>query len=80
LWFGLEYLADIGIRNIDAFGDSMLVVQQVRGESQCLDGVLNSYLDKCLDIVKTLDTFGIYLVPRGKKTGSQYISSAFIRL
>jgi ribonuclease HI len=67
LWFGLEYLADIGIRNIDAFGDSMLVVQQVRGESQCLDGVLNSYLDKCLDIVKTLDTFGIYLVPRGKK-------------
>jgi hypothetical protein len=26
-------------------------VQQIRGDSQCLDGVLNSYRDKCLDII-----------------------------
>jgi hypothetical protein len=33
LWFGLEYLVEMGVRNIDAFGDSMLVVQQVKGKS-----------------------------------------------
>jgi hypothetical protein len=25
------------------FGDSNLIMQEIRGESQCLDGVLNSY-------------------------------------
>jgi hypothetical protein len=62
----LGYLVDIGVRNVDAFDDSMLVVQQMKGESQCLDGVLNSYRDRCLDIIKTLDTFGIYHIPRDK--------------
>jgi hypothetical protein len=41
------------------FGDSNLIVQQVRGDSQCLDGVLNSYQDECLDIIKLFDTFSI---------------------
>jgi ribonuclease HI len=63
LWFELEYLVDMGVRNIDAFDDSMLVVQQVKGESQSLDGVLNSYRDSCLDVIKMLDTFGIYHIP-----------------
>jgi hypothetical protein len=38
-------------------GDSNLIVQQIGGDSQCLDGVLNSYRDKCLDIIKLFDTF-----------------------
>jgi ribonuclease HI len=63
LWFRLEYLVNMGVRNIDAFGDSMLVVQQVKGEGQCLDEVLNSYQDSCLDVIKMLDTFGIYHIP-----------------
>jgi hypothetical protein len=36
----------------------------MKGESQCLDGVLNAYLDECLDVVKALDTFHISHVPR----------------
>jgi hypothetical protein len=39
----LEYLKHMGVRDVDAFGDSQLVVQHVRRESQCLDGILNSY-------------------------------------
>jgi hypothetical protein len=41
------------------FGDSNLIVQQVKGDSQYLDGVLNSCRDKCLDIIKLFDTFSI---------------------
>jgi ribonuclease HI len=47
----LEFLRDLGVRDIDMFGDSNLIVQQVRGDRHCLDGVLNSYRDKCLDII-----------------------------
>jgi ribonuclease HI len=39
----LEYLRDLGARDVDVFGDSNLIMQQMRGESPCLDGVLNSY-------------------------------------
>jgi ribonuclease HI len=64
LLFGLQCLVDMGVKDIDAFGDSLLVVQQVKGEFQCLDGLLNSYLDRCLDIIKSLDTFTIFHIPR----------------
>jgi hypothetical protein len=39
-------------------------VQQVRGDSQCLDGVLNSYQDNCLDIINLFDTFSIKHIPQ----------------
>jgi ribonuclease HI len=40
---GLEVLIDLGVRKVEIFGDSKLVVQQINGESQCLDNVLNEY-------------------------------------
>jgi ribonuclease HI len=42
LLHGLEFLRDLGARNVDVLGDSNLIMQQVKGDSQCLDGVLNS--------------------------------------
>jgi hypothetical protein len=50
------------------FGGSNLIVQQIRGDSQCLDGVLNSYRDKCLDIIKLFDTFSIKHIPQEKNS------------
>jgi hypothetical protein len=29
----------LGARDVDVFGDSNLTVQQIRGDSQCSDGV-----------------------------------------
>jgi ribonuclease HI len=60
---GLEFLRDLGARDVDVFEDSNLIVQQVRGDSQCLDGVLNSYRDKCLDIIKLFAKFRIKHIP-----------------
>jgi ribonuclease HI len=62
--YGLEFLRDLGVRDIDVFRDSNLIVQQITGDRQCLDGVLNSYQDKCLDIIKLFDTFSIKHIPR----------------
>jgi ribonuclease HI len=64
LLHGLEFLRDSGSRDVDVFGDSNLIMQQIRGDSQCLDGVLNSYRGKCLDIIKLFDTFSIKHIPR----------------
>jgi ribonuclease HI len=61
---GLEFLRDLGAKDIDVYGDSNLIMEQIRGDSQCLDGVLNSYRDKCLDIIKLFNTFSIKHIPR----------------
>jgi ribonuclease HI len=49
--FGLQILHDIGVEHVEAYGDPLLVVQQVSNVCQCLNGSLNAYFDKCLDII-----------------------------
>jgi ribonuclease HI len=64
LLYGLEYLKEMGVTGINAIGDSMLIMQQIKESSQCLDGVLNIYKDKCWEVIKTLEEFRISHVPR----------------
>jgi hypothetical protein len=62
LLFGFEILHDMGVKHVEAYGDFLLVVQQVSKVCQCLNGFLNAYLDKCLDIISCMDEFIIYHV------------------
>jgi ribonuclease HI len=64
LLFGLQILHDMGVKHVEAYGDSLLAVQQVSKVCQCLNGSLNAYLDKCLDIIYCMGEFVIYHVPR----------------
>jgi ribonuclease HI len=65
LLFGLEILVSMKVRHIEAFDNSLLVVQQVSGECQCLEGSLKAYLDKCIDVIKfNFDEFCIHHIPR----------------
>jgi hypothetical protein len=40
------------------------MIQQVKGDIQCLDGTLNSYRERCLEFINALDTFCINHIPR----------------
>jgi ribonuclease HI len=60
----LDYLGDMGVKSVEAFGDSKLVVQQLNGDSKCQDGVLNQYRDECLDNVKSWNSSCITHIPR----------------
>ena len=48
------------------FGGSQLVVQKILEEYQCLDGTLNSYLEKCWDIIHSFDEFNIRHISRAE--------------
>jgi hypothetical protein len=74
LLYGLEYLRDLGERDVDVFRDSNLIVQQIRGDSQCLDGVLNFYWDRCLDIIKLFDTFSIKHIPHEENSRANQLA------
>ena len=61
---GLKVLQEIGIDSVEAFSDSMLVVQQIRGEFNCFDETLQCYSDRCLEIIDTFSSFSIQHIPR----------------
>ena len=64
LLFGLEFLESMGVKHVEAYGDSLLVVQQVSMACQYYNGSLNAYLDRCLDIISCFDEFVIRHISR----------------
>jgi hypothetical protein len=56
---GLEALVSMGVKDVEACGDSQLVVQQVLGERQCSNSTLNQYLELCKQLIRGLDMFSI---------------------
>jgi ribonuclease HI len=65
---GLQILSSMGIKSVKAFGDLLLVVQQIAGVFQCFDGLLNAYLDKCLEIIALFNDFTVQHVSRDENT------------
>jgi hypothetical protein len=61
-------LSSMGVKHVETFSDSLLVVQQVADVYQCFDGSLNAYLDKCLKIIALLDDFTVHHVSRDENT------------
>jgi ribonuclease HI len=59
IMLGLQILSSMGIKHVDAFGDSLLVVQQITGTFKCLNESLNAYLDKCLEIITFSNDFTV---------------------
>jgi ribonuclease HI len=64
LLFSLEILESMDAKHAEAFGDFLLIVHQVSRKYQCLDGSLNAYLEKCLDIIVRFDEFSIHDIYR----------------
>jgi ribonuclease HI len=65
---GLEMLVEMEAGSVAVFGDSKLVVQQLTGESQCLDGTLNEYHERCMEILDMLNRYSITHIPREANT------------
>jgi ribonuclease HI len=65
---GLQILSSMGVKHVEAFGNSLLVMQQVAGVFQCFDGSLNAYLDKCLEIISLFDDFTVQHVSKDENT------------
>jgi ribonuclease HI len=65
---GLQVLSSMGMKHVEAFGDSLLVMQQIASTFQCLDESLNAYLDKCLKIITLFDNFTVQHVSRDENT------------
>ena len=52
-------LRSMEVKHVEAYGDSLLVVQQVASEFQCWEGSLRACLDACLDVIDYFTEFRI---------------------
>jgi hypothetical protein len=71
LQLGLQILVDMGVEDIVA-ENSLVVVRQIKGEFQCLHSSLNSYFDRCLDMIN-LHTFTINLISKEENSRVELI-------
>jgi ribonuclease HI len=65
---GVQILTFMDVKHVEAFSDSLLVMQQVAGVFQCFDRSLNVYLDKRLEIIILFDDFTVQYVFRDENT------------
>ena len=60
---GLELLREI-CADVEIFGDSMLVINQLLGVYECQSEILISYYEKCLQLLKEFKDFRLKHIPR----------------
>lgn len=77
LILGLEVAKKLGMKCISAFGDSELVVQQVRQQYQCKHSRMKSYRNYVWDIVDNFFyAFNITTIPRDESSEADALETA----
>lgn len=64
LIIGLENLLDLGVREVQVFGDLLLVVNQLVTKFKCLSSSIEPYLRKAFDILDHSDDVHVEHIPR----------------
>ncbi|KAL1353230.1 hypothetical protein AAHE18_06G223400 [Arachis hypogaea] len=64
LIMGLELLLERGVKNVEIFGDSQLVVRQVSLEYRCVSENLRKYFDVATELLSKFDNVIVRHVPR----------------
>ncbi|KAM5552967.1 hypothetical protein ABKV19_025285, partial [Rosa sericea] len=64
LIIGLEVLLELGVRDIQVRGDSLLVINQLREKFRCTSALLAPYLDRALELLLQFDDVDLEHIPR----------------
>ncbi|XP_004292069.1 PREDICTED: uncharacterized protein LOC101313385 [Fragaria vesca subsp. vesca] len=64
LIIGLEILLDLGVREVQIFGDSLLVVNQLVEKFKCFSSSIEPYLRKAFEVLDRFDDVYIEHIPR----------------
>ncbi|XP_062003261.1 uncharacterized protein LOC133720801 [Rosa rugosa] len=64
LIIGMEILLEMGVRDVQILGDSLLVINQVCGKYRCGSFALIHYLNRVLELADQFDDVGFEHIPR----------------
>ncbi|XP_038973024.1 uncharacterized protein Mb2253c-like [Phoenix dactylifera] len=71
---GLKLAKELGVRNLRAFSDSQLVVNQILGDFEAKEPTMQEYLRKVWDLTSTLSSFHIQHIARSENLGADQLS------
>lgn len=77
---GLEKAIDLGLRKIQIFGDSEIVIRQVKNQVHCVSAHLLNYHDKVCEQLKLFDEFFINSVPRNQNFAADLLANVASKL
>lgn len=61
---GLEKAIELGIKHIEIYGDSQLVIQQINGTNQAKNAKMKYYRDSVRELLKKFHTYKLLHIPR----------------
>ncbi|KAH9329035.1 hypothetical protein KI387_001143, partial [Taxus chinensis] len=72
---GLHWSRKKGIKNLQVFGDSKLIVNQVRGQHATKNDLLKNYKNRVWDLIEDFKAFNIVSIPRKKNEAADRLAA-----
>jgi ribonuclease HI len=66
LFEGVKKAVELGIKHIEIFGDSQLVINQVKGNFRCKKAAMKYYCDEIQKLTSSFHTCTLTHIPRNK--------------
>jgi ribonuclease HI len=80
LFQGLRKALDMNVQNLTIFGDSKIVVRQVKNSIHCLSPHLKSYQSEVWNLMKTFSAFNINSIPRLNNSEADLLANVSLKL
>ena len=77
---GLNKAIELGVRKIHIFGDSEIIVKQVKNYIHCVSAHLLNYRDKVRELLKSFDEFVINSIPRNQNSDANLLANVASKL
>ena len=71
---GLKKAMELKVKNLKVYGDSEIIVKQVRNKIHCISPHLKSYQNEVWDLLTNFHAFNICSIPRVKIAAAEFVS------
>ena len=77
---GLRKAIELKVSNLKVFGDSKIIVKQIRNQIHYVSPHLKAYQNEVWDLLKCFNAFNIISIPRIKNTAADLLATSATRL
>ena len=77
---GLRKAIELKAKNLKVFGDSEIIVKQIRNQIHCISPHLKAYQNEVWDLFKYFNAFNIVSIPRLKNVATDLLATSATRL
>ena len=77
---GLKKAIELKVKNLKVYGDSEIIVKQIRNKIHCISPHLKSYQNEVWDLPINFHTFNIVSIPRLKNATADLLATSVVRL